>query len=317
MAGGITTNKLIAMILIIFVLVVAIIGIFKFNVIGTLKDFFPDFKKVDRIVKYEGTSTLENPYYVSFYVYSDEMDIQYFYNPNSKAFILGKPDAQGVVTYQAFGKWWGPNPTPLYYRYNSNKKKWEWSPPPVSGRRYWMETDKEKVRHGVPKWGGASPVAENLEIIGNLNIHDPKPNVAAESWRWFSHVGWISVDNKIIKNIALKRKYYSIWTGRGKEKRIADTNNEFLNELKGKSAEDGLKTIVEVAVNPEKYGFPAELGNDFKQVQFWVYFYDGSGKRVPSVDFCNPCYAVDDEKKLLDLDEFINTINRISRRYVR
>jgi hypothetical protein len=72
---------------------------------------------------------------------------------------LGKPDAQGIYTYNA------ADATPLYYRYVNGA--WQWSP----DRENWMPTSTTVVSGG--KWDGIEPVEENIEIIEYLEKYNP------------------------------------------------------------------------------------------------------------------------------------------------
>lgn len=93
-----TTNQIITIILVLFVLVLAIIGIFKFNLIGTLKDLFPDFTKGNLTVKYSEELKLKYPGLVGYYLdipnpFSLTEDFYYWYDssPTMKGVEEGPP----------------------------------------------------------------------------------------------------------------------------------------------------------------------------------------------------------------------------------
>ncbi len=320
-AEGLPWRFIILIAILVVVVFIFIPSVWKLKAGQTLDDLIPDFMRGEIPVKYDEEFTLENPYDISFHIDADEMDMEFFYNPNSKALVLGKkpvlseidksnkkPSAsQGNIEYQVSIDWW-PDPTPLYYRYYDfqNINEWQWAPPSDEklGRfdiYHWMRTSEEKVvRAAGSEYEGKSPVAENLEIIRNLERYNPDPSADAPNWRWRSHAGWISVDNRIIADIALKRKYQSIWSGDATEKEIIRKNKEFLKKFIGKSPEEGLNLIIGFVVGPGEFGF--DDGGELN-----VYFFDKGGKKVKTLTY----EATD--RKLRDIDGLIDIFNQVTR----
>ena len=78
---------------------------------------------------------------------------------------LGTPDANGIYSYDDLT----PNVLPLYYKFNQETKKWQWSPPDKS---VWMLTSITKVAGGY--YGGSSPSQANIDIINKLEADPTK-----------------------------------------------------------------------------------------------------------------------------------------------
>ena len=83
---------------------------------------------------------------------------------------LGAPDVNGIYTYDA-----GIHATPLYYKYNKDRKEWRWSPDEDN----WMPTTTIIVNAG--EYSGEKPVEENIKIIQYLQKNNPNPFPKAEN----------------------------------------------------------------------------------------------------------------------------------------
>ncbi len=79
MAENTTVSTIVALIILVFVLIIAIFGITKLNSSGLLKELFPDFNKNDLKVKYNQEFKLEHPDLIVYYVSGDDAKLYFRY----------------------------------------------------------------------------------------------------------------------------------------------------------------------------------------------------------------------------------------------
>ena len=92
------SGKIVAIIIIVFVLIIAIFGIAKISNAGTLRDLLPGFEKGEQPIIWSGEEKLLYPGFIAYKMVGDDANIYFWYNNNP--LVRGGIPQEEVIGWQ-------------------------------------------------------------------------------------------------------------------------------------------------------------------------------------------------------------------------